>query len=216
MRPRLRTLRAERTPERRTRGFGLETFSRIVAIWLFGRATWRIRPRRVVPRGGRASRLDASRYRAGEPPNGGKRFRAYHVLHDHLGGEVFLDGGGRHWRDKGAAFENPREGGVHEKSGQRVIGDSPRLGRLRACEGDARENGLARAFGQQRGVPCARMLECVEGSASGGSAPAGETEILGARKKKWLANSRRVGATEFCLVTRCVLNVFARLFRARG
>ena len=173
-----------------------------------GRATWRIRLRRVVPRGGRASRLDASRYRTGEPPNEGKISRAYHVLHDHLGGEVFLDGGGRH-RDKGAAFENPRE-----ESGQRVIRDSDQP-RIRACEGDARENGLGRAFGQLRGVPCARTLERVEGCASGGSAPAGETEIW-VREKKRLANSRRVGATESVSVTRSVLNFFAGLFRARG
>ena len=47
------------------------------------------------------------------PRNRGEPSRAYHVLHDHLGGEVFVHGGGRHRRVEGAA----RVGG--EKAGER-------------------------------------------------------------------------------------------------
>ena len=47
------------------------------------------------------------------PRNRGEPSRAYHVLHDHLGGEVFVHGGGRHRRGEGAA----RVGG--EKAGER-------------------------------------------------------------------------------------------------
>ena len=47
------------------------------------------------------------------PPNRGEPSRAYHVLHGHLGGEVFVHGGGRHRRVEGAA----RVGG--EKAGER-------------------------------------------------------------------------------------------------
>ena len=150
MRPRLLFERRKHRKDERG-GFGFETFSRIDAIWLFGRATWRIRPRRVVPRGGRASRLDASRYRAGEPPNGGKRFRAYHVLHDHLGGEVFLDGGGRHRRDRGCIRECAA-GRVTKSRVSQCVANRTQPPRLRARGGRRkRASRLARAFRRRRG-----------------------------------------------------------------
>ena len=159
------------------------------AIWLFGRATWRIRPRRVVPRGGRASRLDASRYRTGEPPNEGKISRAYHVLHDHLGGEVFLDGGGRH-RDKGAAFENPRE-----ESGQRVIRDSdqPPSRTSQSVRGRrARKRARARVRTTARRTLRANARAC-GGLCVRGLSARGRNGDLGSREKK---GSRTVGVSE--------------------
>ena len=170
----------------------------------------------MVPRGGRASRLDASRYRAGEPPNGGKRFRAYHVLHDHLGGEVFLDGGGRHWRDKGAAFENPRERGVHEKSGQRVIRDSTPVSDVSERARETREKTGSRARSDNSEAYLARERSSVWRVVRPGAQRPREKRRSGFARKKRLANSRRVGATESVSVTRSVLNFFAGLFRARG
>ena len=101
--------------------FGSKRWNRAPLGFRYG-STWRdLRSTHAwVPPGRRASQLVRSRYRAGEAPIRVNLSRTYHVLHDHLGGEVFIDGGGRHRRDKRGCVRQSAERSVETKSGQRV------------------------------------------------------------------------------------------------